>query len=318
MMLWDILTLIGGLIVLGIGGEALVRGASGLARSLGISALVVGLTVVAFGTSAPELAVSVTSCLKDQDALAIGNVVGSNIANVLLVLGLAALVRPLAISLNVLRVDSPVMLGSALLFAAFSLAGGAVLRWQGVVLLAVLIAYLYLTYVLSRREPRTVKDEYDQALAPEGSRILQIVMILVGLAGLKYGADFIVSGAVGIAEQFRLSPRLIGMTIVAVGTSLPEIATCIVAARRGQPDIAIGNIVGSNIFNILSVIGVAAVVAAPVEVAPAALHFDVPVMIVTMALAWPMMWTGRRITRGEGLFLLALYAGYLIMTVRKG
>ena len=317
-MLIDVLILVTGLIVLGVGGESLVQGASKLARSLGIPALVVGLTVVAFGTSAPELAVSITATIKDQDALAIGNVVGSNIANVLLVLGLAALARPLTVSLNVIRVDAPVMLVTVILLAGCGYLSGAIQRPQGVLFVAGLAGYLSATYLLSRDESPAVQDEYEQAVSGGRSRLWHLSLIVIGLVGLKYGAEFIVAGATGIARGFGLSDRLIGMTVVAIGTSLPEIATCVVAARRGQPDIALGNIVGSNIFNVLAVIGIAALVAAPIDIPPDALRLDFPVMIAAAALALPMMWTGRRITRGEGVFLIVLYLAYLLLTVRQG
>lgn len=317
-MIYHIALLLVGLVILGVGGEALVQGAAKLARSLGISALVVGLTIVAFGTSAPELAVSVTACLQNSDSLAIGNAVGSNIANILLVLGLAALVKPLVVSLNIVKVDAPIMLGASLLLMGFALAGGALLRWHGVVLTLGLLAYVYCTYRFASGEPAKVVDEYEAVVRSGKSRVWFGVLILVGLVGLKYGADLIVLGAIGIAQQFGLSERVIGMTIVAIGTSLPEIATCLVAARRDQPDIAIGNVVGSNIFNILSVLGIATLVAAPVNVEADALRIDLPVMLGATVLCLPLMWTGRRITRPEGGVLLGLYVVYLGYVLTSG
>ncbi|MBN2447931.1 MAG: calcium/sodium antiporter [Phycisphaerae bacterium] len=314
-MFWHVLTLIGGLIILGVGGDLLVRGAAALARSLGISALVVGLTIVAFGTSAPELAVSVVACLNGQDALAIGNVVGSNIANTLLVLGLAALIRPIAISLNIIRLDAPIMLAVSILLAVFAFQTGRLVFWQGAVFVAGLIGYLVLTCRVSGRESEEVRQEFNKTVPGNGARVLYVVFILLGLAGLKYGAEFIVSGASEIAKVLGVSDRIIGLTIVAVGTSLPEIATTIVAARRGQPDIAIGNIVGSNIFNILSVLGIAALVSSPVAIDATAVMRDIPIMVGTAALSMPLMWTGRRVSRAEGTALLALYFGYLGLTV---
>lgn len=313
-MLLYLLGLVAGLVVLGIGGETLVQGASRLARSLGLSALMVGLTIVAFGTSAPELAVSVMAGWNDEDMLAIGNVVGSNIANLLLVLGLAALARPLSISLNVVRIDAPVMLATTVAFAAAAFIFSAIPVSVGIVFFGGLIAYVLYTYKISGQGE---EPDAEEEPIPKGTKAMawNIIMILFGLVGLKYGADLIIYGATGVAEQFGMSQRLIGMTIVAIGTSLPEIATCVVASRRNQPDIAIGNIIGSNIFNVLSVIGISSAVVGGLSIEPTAIKWDFPVMLGATVVALPILWTGKRVTRTEGGAILFLYLVYLVVTV---
>ena len=311
-MTLHVLALIGGIAVLVGGGEALVRGAVRLAKGLGVSSLLIGLTVVAFGTSAPELAVTFTAVTSGRDSLALANVVGSNIANLLLVLGLGAVVRPLVIPHKIIRVDAPAMVLATLVLVAFAATGGALQRWQGVVLLAGLGAYLVVTYLQSRRaEPGTLDDE-----APPARRIHpgSLVLVVLGFVALTVGSDLIVLGAVGIAEGAGLSDRVVGTTIVAIGTSLQEITTCVVAAWRSQPAIALGNIIGSNLFNILFVVGAVTVVAAPIEFAPSALRLDVPVMAGAALLAMVILATSHRIRRIEGIGLLVLYAGYLALT----
>ncbi len=316
-MLIDLALLAAGLVVLTIGGEVLVSGAAKLARSLGLSALVVGLTIVAFGTSAPELAVSIVACLSDTeagDSLAIGNVVGSNIANVLLVLGLAAATRPIQISKNINRLDAPIMLAASALFALFAYRSGAIERWEGAILAIGLVTYVVLTFRLTPRTRDADHSASNAASSQLASRAWYCVLIVLGLIGLKFGADLIVSGATGLAVRIGVSERIVGLTIVAIGTSLPEIATTIAAARRGEPDIAIGNVVGSNIFNVLSVLGIAGVVAGPITVAPEMLRFDLPVMLATVGAALIVLWSGW-VTRLEGAVLVVLYGGYLAWLV---
>ena len=319
-MLWHTLTLLAGLVVLSGGGEALVRGATRLAQACGVSALVIGLTVVAFGTSAPELAVSLVACIKNEDAIAVGNVVGSNSANILLVLGLAATLVPVAVTRNLIRVDAAVMLAATLAIGALAFLEQQLLRWQGIVRVTGLVAYVWLTYRVSgvaAMADATVPTA--PGTAPPSRRIvLSIILIAAGLAGLIIGADWIVRGASGIAEAFGLSRRLIGVTIVAVGTSLPEIATTISAARQRHADIALGNIVGSNIFNLLCVLGVAATAAAPISFDARLLTLDIPVMVGATALGVLLMRTGYRVVRAEGVLLLVLYVAYLAATVRAG
>ncbi len=312
----DIALLVGGLVVLGCGGECLVRGAAQLARQLGVSVLVVGLTIVAFGTSAPELAVSMQSAYLGHDDLAVANVVGSCIMNILIVLALAALARPLRVSRNVITTDAPAMLFFTAFFMLFAYDGNTIHRWQGLFFVGALGLYTLSTYHQSRRQPKVVEDEYEQdrRLRPRPSWV-NVLAVVIGIAGLVTGADLIVDGAVGIATLLGVSKRIIGLTIVALGTSLPELATCVIAARRGQPDIAIGNVVGSNIFNILAVIGVTAAFF-PLNIAPETYRFDAPVMLGVVVLSFWVLRTGHRISRREGALLLGIYAVYLGLTLR--
>jgi cation:H+ antiporter len=318
-----ILELVGGLVVLSVGGECLVRGAARLARSLGVSALAVGLTIVAFGTSAPEIAVSISAGVQQHDDLAIANVVGSCILNTLVVLGLAAVTRPLRVSRSVVRTDAPFMILVLALFTFFAvddvglLAGGKnnglIGYWEGILFIAGLIAYVALTYHGARRQPQVVEAEYEQSIGPVRASAVNVMLVLVGLVGLVFGADLMVEGGTGIARSVGISERIIGLTIFAIGTSLPEVATCVIAARRGQPDIAVGNVVGSNIFNVLAVIGIATTAhpAGALTVNWTILSHDVPVMLVAAVLLFPILRTGRHISRREGTLLLALYVGYL-------
>ena len=314
-----------GLVALAAGAEALVRGASRLSLSFGISPLVVGLTVVAFGTSAPELAVSVQSAWSGQVDLAIGNVVGSNILNILFILGVSAAITPMVVSQQVIRQEVPVMIAVSLLFWALASDGG-IGRWDGALLLATLAVYTVLVIRQSRRETRAVQQEYDEAFAaaPGGWDAhwgVQLLLVVVGLALLVLGSRWLVEAAVSFARYLGVSELMIGLTIVAIGTSLPEAATSVLAAIRGERDIAVGNAVGSNIFNILSVLGFSAV-GAPVTltVSPAALAFDIPVMIAVAVACLPVFFTGSRISRWNGLLFLAYYlayTGYVVLSATK-
>jgi cation:H+ antiporter len=308
------------LFVLGIalliaGAEALVRGASRLAIALGLSPLVVGLTVVAYGTSAPEMAVTTVSTLKPGGAdLALGNVVGSNIFNVLFILGLSALVAPLTVAVQLVRLDVPIMIGVSLL--VFGMAwDGAISRLDGLVLFAGAIAYTTFLVVQSRRESKLAQDEYaaeyGRAGERRGSMGVNVLLIVVGLVLLVLGSRWLVEGAIVIARALGVSELVIGLTIVAAGTSLPEVATSILATLRGERDIAVGNVVGSNIFNLLAVLGVASILApAGVPVPLAALDFDLPVMIAVAVACLPIFFTGHLIARWEGAVFLAYYTVY--------
>ena len=311
-----IVLLVGGLVILGCGGECLVRGSAQLARQMGVSALVVGLTIVAFGTSAPEIAVTMQSAAGGQDDLAVANVVGSCIMNILIVLGISALVRPLRVSRNVITTDAPVMLFFSALFMLFAYDNGVINRWQGLFFVAALAFYTLFTYFEARRQPPFVENEYEHDLKIKSrSPLMNILAIIIGIAGLVKGADLIVEGAVGVATLLGISTRIIGLTIVALGTSLPELMTCVLAARRNQPDITIGNIVGSNIFNILAVIGVTSA-CYPLAVAKETLQSDAPMMLFVVVLSFWVLRTGHRISRREGVVLLCIYAGYLTWTLR--
>lgn len=309
-----------GLVLLAAGAEVLVRGAARLAAALGVPPLIIGLTVVAFATSAPELAVSLRSALLGQADIALGNVVGSNILNVLLILGLCAAIVPLAVSRQLVRLDVPIMIfvSAGLFVLALD---KLVSRWEGMLLFAALLCYLALQVRLARREPAAANDEYAQAF-PDGTVqlrarvwLVNLTLIGIGLALLVLGAHWLVAAAVAIAERLGVSQLVIGLTVVAVGTSLPEVATSVVAAIRRQRDIAVGNIIGSNIFNLLCVLGLTAAVQ-PIPVSTTALRFDLPVMIAVAIACMPIFAAGHRINRWEGVLFLAYYAaytGYLVL-----
>ncbi|MCA9132554.1 MAG: calcium/sodium antiporter [Planctomycetales bacterium] len=306
----------GGLVVLVGGGELLVRGAAKLAAALSISPLVIGLTVVAFGTSAPELAVSVRASFAGSADLAVGNVVGSNIFNVLFILGLSALLVPLLVASEVIRRDVPLMIGISLLLLALSL-DGHLGRLDGALLFAGIIAYTSWCIRASRRENAAIQAEFAQEWSAEAMPPLTLLrnlgLIAIGLLLLVIGSSWLVDGAVLIAQGFGVSQLVIGLTIVAAGTSLPEVATSVIAALKGERDIAVGNVVGSNIFNILSVLGLSALVApAGIQVSDAALSFDLPIMVAVAVACWPIFVTGNLIARWEGAVFFFYYIAYTL------
>ena len=309
-----------GLIALVAGAQVLVRGASRLALSFGISPLVVGLTVVAFGTSAPELAVSVRSAWGGQVDIALGNVVGSNIFNVLFILGLSALFAPLVVAPQLIRQEVPIMLGASLPLFVLAI-NGSIDRLEGALLFGLLIAYTVFLIRQSRRESRATHDEYAQGFAPEpdvpnaatwdSHWSVQLALIAGGLVLLILGANWLVDAAVTFARVLGLSEVVIGLTIVAIGTSLPEVATSLVATLRGERDIAVGNVIGSNTFNILGVLGVSSLLAPDaLPVGQAMLNFDLPVMIAVAVACLPIFFTGHLISRWEGALFLSYYAAY--------
>lgn len=305
-----------GLGLLVLGAEWLVKGASRLAGALGISPLVIGLTVVAFGTSAPEVAVSVKSAWAGQPDLALGNVVGSNIFNVLLILGASAVVTPLLVSSQLIRLDVPVLIGLSVL--TLLLAGdGSIGGLDGAILFAGAVAYTAFQIRQSRRESAAIRDEYAQEYGPKpSSTAANLAFIGAGLALLVLGSRWLVNGAVAFAQALGVSELVIGLTIVAAGTSLPEVATSILAAFRGERDIAVGNVVGSNILNLLVVLGLAGLVAPSGLPAPAALlRFDLPVMIAVAIACLPIFASGATIARWEGALFLFYYAAYTAYTV---
>ena len=312
-MLQQVLMFILGLVVLVAGAELLVRGASRLATSFGVSPLVVGLTVVAFGTSAPEMAVSVGSALAGSPDLAIGNVVGSNIANILLILGISALITPLLVDEQIIRQEIPIMIGVSVLLVVMALDGRLSLL-ESVILFGLVLAYTLFLVVQSRRASKGVQNEFETGIPTstwDRHWSVQLTLIAVGLAMLVVGADWLVDAAVAFARAFGVSDLVIGLTIVAVGTSMPEIATSIVAAMRGQRDIAVGNVVGSNVFNILAVLGAAGIASgAGLPVSEAARNFDLWVMLAVAFACLPIMITGREIARWEGGVFLGYYAAY--------
>jgi cation:H+ antiporter len=306
-----------GLVLLVVGAEALVAGASRLAAAVGISPLVVGLTVVAFGTSAPELAVSLDAAWRGSADIAVGNVIGSNIFNVLLILGLSALAAPLVVHRRIVRIDTPLMLAVSLL-VWWMASDGAIVRWEGALLFAGVIAYTALQVFVGRHEAGAEKSKDEQA--QPATPLRNVLQVLIGLALLVGGARSLVAGATDIARALGLSELVIGLTIVAGGTSLPELATSVIAAVRGQRDIAVGNVVGSNIFNLLCVLGGAALASpGPIPISAQALAFDFPVMVAVALACLPVFFTGHRIARWEGLLFLgyyALYTTWLVLAAR--
>lgn len=316
MGLFTLSLFIAGFILLVFGAELLVRGASRLAVTIGISPLVVGLTVVAYGTSAPELAVSVHSSYAGATDIAIGNVVGSNIANVLLILGLSATVAPLVVAQQLVRLDVPLMIGLSVLLLLMGL-DGSLGRLDGLILTAGAVAYTIFAIRQSRKENQAIQEEYTQEFGQVPQKrgpldtAIQLGFIVIGLGLLVLGADWLVDGAVTVAKYFGISELVIGLTIVAVGTSLPELATSVVASIRGERDIAVGNIVGSNIFNILTVLGLSGLVAPNgLPISTVALSFDMPVMIAVAIACLPIFFTGHLIARWEGLLFLGYYVAY--------
>ncbi|HCE52417.1 MAG TPA: sodium:calcium antiporter, partial [Shewanella baltica] len=286
------LSIIGGFIILTLGAEALVRGASAIALRLGITPLIIGLTIVAFGTSAPELAVSVKSALAGNSGIALGNVIGSNIANIGLILAITALIRPIQVQSQVVKRDIPLMILASILFWGLLLDGELSLI-DGVVLLSLLVGYLTFSYISSKNS----KNEEEIEAGPNNP-LLSGLFILVGISMLVGGGILFVNGAVDLAKTFGVSEVIIGLTIVAIGTSMPELVTSVIAALKGQSDIAIGNVVGSNLFNILGILGVTAIVH-PVS-SLGFQPFDFMVMLALAIVILPFAWTGLRIGRREG------------------
>ncbi|MGE3512579.1 MAG: calcium/sodium antiporter [Vicinamibacterales bacterium] len=305
----------GGTLLIG-GAELLVRGASRLALGAGLSPLVIGLTVVAFGTSAPELAVTVGAALTGEADVAVGNVVGSNILNVLFILGLSALIVPLTVAQQLVRQDVPLMIAASVLVLLLALDHRVGLT-DGVLLCASGVAYTAFLIRQSRKEQPEVAAEYAEALSGLRRRphraTLNVGMVMTGLAFLTLGARWLVAASVAAATALGVNELVIGLTVVAAGTSLPEIATSVLAAARGERDIAVGNVVGSCIFNLLAVLGVGALTAPEgLAVSPGALTFDVPVMIAVAVAALPIFFTGYTIARWEGAVFLGYYIAYTV------
>jgi cation:H+ antiporter len=315
-VLLDFLSVLGGLALLVVGAAALVRGAAALAIRLGLTPLVVGLTVVAFGTSAPELVVSVDAALKGVGGIAVGNVVGSNVANVGLILALAAILRPVPTSPALIRRDVPIMIGVTA-FVIVMLRDGRIGLVEGAFLVLGLVAYLGFSIYVARSDRRAADALASEVPVAQGPKWLDPVLAVAGLGVLIAGAELMVGGAVALAEDFGVSDALIGLTIVAIGTSLPELATSVVAAVRGEGAIAAGNVVGSNVFNLLGILGVAAVLN-PLH-APGLRPTDMAAMAVFAVVLVPLMLTGRRLVRAEGALLLAAYVSYVgYLALRHG
>jgi cation:H+ antiporter len=310
-----VLLYLAGIVLLIWGAELLVRGAAHLAAMAGVSPLVIGLTVVAMGTSAPELAVSLRATLAGQPALTLGNVVGSNIANVLLILGLAALAAPLLVAPRVLRREVPTMIAVSLLLWMLA-ADGEVGRLDGALLAALLGAFLIATAVTGRPEEADRPLIAERPAASLRGVVRNLGLLIGGLILLVAGAQWLVDGAVSFARALGVSELIIGLTVVAVGTSLPEIATSLLASLRGEREIAVGNVVGSNILNILAVLGPSALLSPmPIPVPPSALGFDLPVMVAAAVACLPIFFNGRMIARWEGALFLAYYGAYTLYLV---
>lgn len=310
---------IAGVVLLYFGAEFLIRGGVAVAKKLGVSPLLIGLTLVAFGTSAPELVVSIQAALTNQGDIAVGNVIGSNICNIALILGLCAVLKPIATNTKLFKLDMPLMFGSGILFTIFYwLDGRGINFWQGTVLVTILIVYLAWSFY---QDKKSGGGEFSAAAEEEaGDKTVAVpwalLMVAGGLAGLILGAKSFVASAVFFARALGVSQAVIGLTIVAIGTSLPELATSVVAVIKGERDIAVGNVVGSNIFNILVIMGIAPMVST--LHAPNVSMIDLGVMLFCSVILFPMMLTGRRISRGEGAFLLLVYVAYTVWLFVQG
>jgi len=310
-----ILYLMGGVILLFIGAEGLIRGSSNLAIKIGITPLVVGLTVVAFGTSAPELVVSLKAALMGNSSISLGNVVGSNIANIALILGIAALIKPLDVHADVIRREIPIMIGITVLLLLL-LIDGELGFVDGVILVIGLIIYLTFSVLIARKEKNhEVAAEFKDGLKSNLGITISVILVIVGFGLLILGANLFVQSAVAIAKIFGFSDVVIGLTIVAIGTSLPELITSIVASYKKESDIGIGNVVGSNVFNILGILGITAIII-PIS-AVGISYIDLGVMLVAAIILLPLSRTGFIITRLEGAVLFLGYVGYIYYLLPK-
>ncbi|MEV0674594.1 calcium/sodium antiporter [Mycobacterium sp. NPDC050441] len=311
-----------GLIALAIGAEVMVRGGAQLAARLGISPILIGLTVVSIGTSLPELAVGVTAATEGSGELAVGNIAGTNVVNILFILGLSALIRPLAIKQRTLRFDLPVMAGSAVLLWVLAV-NGVLSRSDGLILVAGAIVYTVVLIRMSHRESRDARAGYAEAfeLAPPGdepkpvggSVVRHIAMTVAGIVVVIIGAEWLVDGAVGLARELGVSDALIGLTIVAIGTSAPELVTTIVSTVRGERDIAVGNLLGSSVYNILLILGITCLVPAHgLTLTHNLVWIDIPLTVAASLVCIPIFVSGRRVHRAEGAAMVAAYLGYLV------
>lgn len=320
MSIWTVVSLVIGLALLVGGAEVMIKGASKLAATIGVSPLVIGLTVVAFGTSAPELAVSINASLHGQADIALGNVVGSNICNILLILGVSSLIAPLIVAQQLVRLDVPIMIGVSSLLMLFCL-DGQINRSDGVVLFLGGLAYtIFLLYQSRKEEDQGVLEEYanfgERSLSAKETG-LNVISFIGGAALLILGSQMLVNSAVAIATFFGASSLVIGLTVIAFGTSLPELATSVMASIRGERDIAVGNVIGSNIFNILVVLGLTSSISTTgISISQSAITFDIPVMLAVAFMCLPIFFTDNEVSRREGVLLLiyyVLYIGYLFL-----
>jgi cation:H+ antiporter len=313
-LLLAVLSIAGGAIFLYFGAEGLVKGSSSLAIRFGITPLIVGLTVVAFGTSSPELVVSVNAAIKGNSGISLGNVIGSNICNIALILGVSALIRPIQINMKLIRTDLLIMIGITVIFILVIL-DGEISRLDGFIFLFGIVAYNVLTiYMAKRAKDKEAKQEYSEVVEKKfGRKRIDLLFIFGGLGILTLGAEVFVKGAVDIAQYFGASDLLIGLTVIALGTSLPELATSVVAAIKDEGDISIGNAIGSNIFNILLILGFASII---VPISTGEVNWiDLAVMLGVAVLVLPLAWTGFRLSRREGAFLLLIYFVYMYFKI---
>jgi len=312
-ILWLLLVFLGGLVVLYFGAEGTLHGAVSIATRMGVSQLVIGLTLVAFGTSCPELSLDISAAIQGNGQLAFGDLVGSNIANVGLILGIGAIVYPLRVHMRLLRAEVPIAVSTSLLVLALAM-DGVISRQDGVIMLAAFVLFVGYSFRAARQESAKVQEEIKDAADGQTSLGKSTGMVVVGLTALVIGAQWMVYAAVEGARLLGISPLIIGLTIVAIGTSLPELATSIVAARRKEADIVAGNVIGSNIFNMLLVLAVVAIIR-PVSVSAGSLWVDLPVMIGFVAVLIPIMVRGMVVSRAEGVVLVVGYFVFLAWQV---
>jgi cation:H+ antiporter len=321
-MTLTIIFFVGGLVILILGADLLLRGSTRLAAAFGISPLAIGLTIVAIGTASPEIAVSLQAAVRGQADLTLGNVLGSNIFNILFILGITAIIAPIVIAEQLIRMDAPIMLAASFLVLALALDGNLGL-FDSLILLSCLLAYIIFALRQSRRESKAVQNEYAEEFAQKQPRTTKntlnnIFLILLGLGFLAVGSRWLVDSAVAIARVLRVSELIIGLTIVAVGTSLPEVTTSVIAALKQENDIAVGNAVGSNIFNLLGVLGAGALLSpGGIPVTENILRFDFLIMIFVALVSLPIFYIDNRISRTEGFLLLIYYVTYLAYLITQ-
>lgn len=313
-MLFSIFKIVFGLALLVVGGDELVEGASAIARRFRLSPMVIGLTIVAFGTSAPELIVSIQAALGGNPGIALGNVVGSNIANIALILGVTAVIRPIPVQGATIKIDAPFLVFASVALTAISYFSGAINRAEGIVGLALL--FLFVGYQIRSSKKAVVNAEETNAenSAKQSALWKSVVKLVVGIGFLKFGAELLVGGAVNIASSLGVDDRIIGLTVVAIGTSLPELFASVIAARKGNVDLAVGNVVGSNLFNIMCVLCASCAIT-PIETIPAGFTTDCLWMLALTCLIWIQLRTDFRLTRTEGAVLLTLYATFIVLTI---
>jgi cation:H+ antiporter len=307
------LFLIIGIVALLIGGESLVRGSVGIALRLKISSLVIGMTVVSFGTSAPELLVSLSSVLNGMDDVAIGAVIGSNISNLGLVLGITVLIFPIVVSKDTIKIDWPLMMVASLLFYFLSF-DRLISSYEGVLFVCILLSFSIWLVLKSRKQGKKLYEEGINQFVAKNAFYKDVIFLIVGIVGLYFGAEWLIKGVVIVGNEFSISQKFISVTVVAFGTSIPELVTSAVAAYRKETDISIGNLIGSNVFNILAILGVTAIFK-PIVISDSIMEFDVYFLLGISLLVFPLMYFGRKINRIKGVVLLLFYSIYIYFTI---